>query len=100
MFEVDTANLEAQLPEIIAELLDGSGAVVIRQAFSPEEIKQARDLIMSYSAEVERESHFVGGSMDKVHLQRRVWNLLNKGEIFEAMVRKARGREDCGSVLG
>jgi len=86
MFEVDTERLDDQLEEIIDELLTGAGAVVIRQAFSPVQISEARELIMAYSADEERETHFVGGSLDKVHLQRRVWNLLNKGEVFEAMV--------------
>jgi ectoine hydroxylase-related dioxygenase (phytanoyl-CoA dioxygenase family) len=86
MLEVDQNTLDDQIEQIIDELLAGQGAVVIRQGFTADEIAEARELIMSYSADEERETHFVGGSMDKVHLQRRVWNLLNKGEIFETMV--------------
>ncbi len=87
MFEVDTNNLEDQMPDIIAELLTGAGAVVIRGAFTPDQIDQARAIIVAESdGEADRETHFHGGNEDKVHLQRRVWNLLNKGEIFEAMI--------------
>ena len=86
MFEVDVDALDEQMESIIDELLCGPGAVVIRGAFSPEEVTTARDLIMKYSADEDRETHFQGANEDQLHLQRRVWNLLNKGEIFEAMI--------------
>ncbi len=87
MFEVDIDRLDEQMPDIIAELLTGPGAVVIRKAFTDEQVAAARDYIITESdGEAERETHFHGANEDKVHLQRRVWNLLNKGEVFEAMV--------------
>jgi len=100
MFEVDVNQLDSQIEPIIDELLTGKGAVVIRRGFTPAEIAEARELIMEYSADEERETHFVGGSRDKVHLQRRVWNLLNKGEIFESMVQHPAVVAITGAFLG
>jgi ectoine hydroxylase-related dioxygenase (phytanoyl-CoA dioxygenase family) len=86
MFEVDITTLDEQMEHIIDELLTGPGAVVIRNAFDADQVAAARDLIMNYSGETEKETHFQGANADKLHLQRRVWNLLAKGEIFESMV--------------
>jgi len=87
LLEVDVEYLSTQLPDLIEELLTGQGAIAIRQAFSPADIAEARELIMFYSStEPDKETHFQGASTDKLHLQRRVWNLLNKGEVFERMV--------------
>ncbi|MFT7476261.1 MAG: ectoine hydroxylase-related dioxygenase (phytanoyl-CoA dioxygenase family) [Verrucomicrobiales bacterium] len=86
MFEVDITALDEQMEHIIDELLTGPGAVVIRNAFDADQVAAARDLIMSYSDETDKETHFQGANADKLHLQRRVWNLLAKGEIFESMV--------------
>lgn len=74
---------------ILNELIDGKGYVVLPQVFSPEEIKQARSLIMDYSErDAPKATHFQGANADKLHLQRRVWNLLNKGQIFVEMVQR------------
>lgn len=86
MFEVDTADLTNQLGDIIEELLNGGGAVVIRNAFDPAAVAVARKIIMEESTDAEKETHFQGANEDTIHLQRRVWNLLAKGKIFEDMV--------------
>ena len=86
MFEVDVTALDEQMEAIIDELLTGPGAVVIRNAYDADQVAAARDLIMDFSAETDKETHFQGANTDKLHLQRRVWNLLAKGEIFESMV--------------
>ena len=86
MFEVNCQELDNQLEDIIDELLTGAGAVVIRQAFDPAAVTNAREIIMEESAEVDKETHFQGANKDKMHLQRRVWNLLAKGKVFEDMV--------------
>ena len=86
MFEVNRQELDNQLEDIIDELLTGAGAVVIRQAFDPAAVANAREIIMEESAEVDKETHFQGANKDKMHLQRRVWNLLAKGKVFEDMV--------------
>lgn len=86
MFEVDCNRLESQLEDIIDELLTGAGAVVIRQAFDAAAVTNARDIIMEESADPDKETHFQGANKDRMHLQRRVWNLLAKGKVFEDMV--------------
>ena len=86
MFEVDVSSLDEQMEQIIDELLVGAGAVVIRGAFDEAAVSAARDLIMEYSKDQDKETHFQGANEDTIHLQRRVWNLLAKGEVFEDMV--------------
>lgn len=86
MFEVDTTKLSEQLEDIIEELLNGDGAVVIRNAFDQAAVADARAIIMDESKDEDRETHFQGANADTIHLQRRVWNLLAKGKIFEDMV--------------
>ena len=77
MFEVDVERLDQQIDAIIDELLTGPGAVVIRGAFSDQDVAEARELIMRFSAEIDKETHFQGANTDTLHLQRRVWNLLD-----------------------
>ena len=87
VLEIDQDRLAEQVPEAVDALLQGDGAVVIRGALSQREVTEARELIMQYSEEqADKITHFHGGHEDQVHLQRRVWNLLNKGEVFENMV--------------
>ncbi len=86
MFEVDTTKLSEQLEDIIEELLNGDGAVVIRNAFDQAAVADARAIIMDESKDEDKETHFQGANADTIHLQRRVWNLLAKGKIFEDMV--------------
>ncbi|BBM88824.1 hypothetical protein COTS27_00509 [Spirochaetota bacterium] len=69
------------------ELLKGSGYIYLRNAFSKEEITEARNLIHKHSeTSTEQVTHFHGKHQDKIHLQRRVWNLIEKGAIFAKMV--------------
>ncbi len=100
MLTVDVANLESQLPDIIEEFIDGAGAVLIKDAFTPDQVADARRLIMEYSAEEDKETHFQGANQDRMHLQRRVWNLLDKGEIFEAMVQHPDVVKIASAILG
>ena len=101
MLEVDVERLDAQLPELLAELATGRGAIVIRQAFADDEIAEARALVHHYSdTEDAKETHFQGANQDRLHLQRRVWNLLNKGEVFERMVQHPAVMTIIGRFLG
>lgn len=86
MLEVDTSALSDQLEDIIEELLNGAGAVVIRNAFDAAAVADARAIIMEESKDADKETHFQGANEDTIHLQRRVWNLLAKGKVFEDMV--------------
>ena len=83
-FEADTASPEV----IVDELLHGGGAVGISGLFSPEEIAEARAIIMAASEVApEKVTHFQGAAEEsgQLGLQRRVWNLLAKGEVFSRM---------------
>ncbi len=89
MFEVEVSRLDDDLEAIIDELLLGAGAVALRGAFSDDDVAEARELIMEHSRETDKETHFQGANADTIHLQRRVWNLLAKGEVFERMVQQS-----------
>ncbi|WP_299935084.1 phytanoyl-CoA dioxygenase family protein [uncultured Pelagimonas sp.] len=74
--------------DVVHELLHGGGAVAISGLFSPEEIADARAIIMEHSeAETPKVTHFQGSAEEtgQLKLQRRVWNLLAKGEVFSRM---------------
>lgn len=86
MFDVDVTTIDSQMEAIIDELLTGAGAVVIRNAYDEGTVREARELIMEFSKEQDKETHFQGANKDTMHLQRRVWNLLAKGKVFEDMV--------------
>ncbi len=99
--EVDTGNIDEQLPDLLVEMFNGSGAIIIKDAFGAEVIAEARDLIHQYTvSEDDKETHFLGASTDQVNLQRRVWNLLNKGEVFEQMVQHPLVMKIVGGFLG
>jgi len=100
MLEVKPEAIDDQLSSIIDELLTGEGAVIIRSAFDADLVAQARRLIHEYSADEAKETHFQGANKDKLHLQRRVWNLLNKGEVFETMVQHPTVAAIAGAFLG
>ncbi len=73
---------------IVDELLNGEGAVLISGLFSDAKIAEARRIIMEHSDQVaEKVTHFQGNAEadGKLNLQRRVWNLLAKGDVFADM---------------
>jgi ectoine hydroxylase-related dioxygenase (phytanoyl-CoA dioxygenase family) len=73
---------------IVEELLNGEGAVLLSGAFLPEQIAEARAIIMAHSEQAsEKVTHFQGAAEAEgtISLQRRVWNLLAKGEVFSDM---------------
>lgn len=83
-FSVKDVDAEA----IVEELLDGAGAVKFEGMFSPEDIAEARAAVMAHSErETPKVTHFQGAAEEEgnLHLQRRVWNLLAKGEVFARM---------------
>ena len=73
--------------EICEELLNGAGAVMLKGLFSDADIAEARRIIMKESAEADKVTHFQGKAEEEgtINLQRRVWNLLAKGEVFSRM---------------
>ncbi|WP_299372925.1 phytanoyl-CoA dioxygenase family protein [uncultured Tateyamaria sp.] len=83
-FTAETADPAA----ICEELMNGPGAVRITGLFSPDQIADARAIIMQHSDnEGDKVTHFQGAAMEdgKANLQRRVWNLLAKGPVFSEM---------------
>ena len=73
--------------EIADELLNGKGAVLLSGLFTDEQIADARRIIHHHSAEADTVTHFQGQAEQdgKLNLQRRVWNLLAKGDVFAEM---------------
>ena len=79
---------QADPATICAELLSGGGAVKITGLFSEDQISEARQIIIAESdAAAETVTHFQGAAMEEgtANLQRRVWNLLAKGDVFSEM---------------
>jgi ectoine hydroxylase-related dioxygenase (phytanoyl-CoA dioxygenase family) len=86
VFGIDQLDVQA----IVHELLEGVGAVTLRGLFSAEEIAQARAIVMRESdgdMAADKVTHFQGAAEQQgtINLQRRVWNLLAKGEVFSRM---------------
>ena len=86
----NTHHFNAQA--IADELLTGSGAVLIKQLFSNAQIRQARTAILTHSNQQSDKTatHFQGAAEknNTLHLQRRVWNLLVKGQVFIDMAQQ------------
>lgn len=83
-FTAKTADPDA----IIHELLNGDGAVRLTGLFTPDQIADARGIIMQHSEnDTQKATHFQGAAEadGKIALQRRVWNLLAKGDVFSDM---------------
>ncbi|MEL6207285.1 MAG: phytanoyl-CoA dioxygenase family protein [Pseudomonadota bacterium] len=83
-FAPDAAEPDA----VVHELLHGAGAVRIAGLFPAEDVAEARRIIMEHSeAAAEKVTHFQGAAEEDgtLSLQRRVWNLLAKGDVFSRM---------------
>ena len=88
-------------PDYINELTEGNGFFVLPQLFDAQQVKAARDIIVEHSnREASGVTHFQGGNEDKAKLQRRVWNLLNKGDVFADMVQHPQVVEIMKGFLG
>lgn len=80
-------DIDSQLGDLVSEFIEGSGAFLIPEAFTPEQVASAREIVMAESDQnADTATHFQGADPDKIALQRRVWNLLNKGTVFSEMV--------------
>ncbi len=82
-----TLTEESFSPEaVVAELLDGSGAVLLPGLFDDDQVERAREIVVAATDDAAiTGSHFNQSDEDEL-LQRRVWNLFSKGEIFCEMV--------------
>lgn len=72
---------------IVAELLHGKGAVLLNGLFTDDQIAEARRIIHAHSSQADTVTHFQGQAEEdgRLDLQRRVWNLLAKGDVFSDM---------------
>lgn len=94
-------DVAPRLPEILQELLNGFGAIVIEQAVSAPDVIDQRDRLIELSTnQDDKVTHFQGANVDELHLQRRVWNLLNKGQVFERMAQIPSVMSIAGAFLG
>lgn len=83
-YAMDTIDVDA----IVDDLLNGDGAVRLTGLFAPEDIAEARRIVMDHSnRDAGKVTHFQGAAAadGTIALQRRVWNLLAKGEVFARM---------------
>ncbi len=83
---IHAADLDVE--QTVRELFDGSGAVTVRGLFSAQDIADARAVVMRESeTSAPKVTHFQGaaGKAGTIDLQRRVWNLLAKGDVFSRM---------------
>jgi len=70
----------------VAELLDGGGAVRLPGLFTAEQVRAARDIVIRETDDREKTgSHFNRDEEDATR-QRRVWNLIARGQVFVEMV--------------
>jgi len=81
-------------------LLEGQGYFLFESVVDADEIATANNIINTHSADAGGATHFHGASGDKLDLQRRVWNLLNKGQIFVDMVQHPAVMEIFAKILG
>ena len=75
--------------DILNELLKGSGVVVIKDVYSPEDIEITRNINEFASTQEQKESRFnaeAEASEVKIHLQQRYGTYLVKRDILEKLI--------------
>lgn len=86
---MNSMQANAVTPDAVVEaLLRGPGALRIKGAFSLAQVAEARRIVMTHSEDrAQTVTHFQGQAAQeqRLHLQRRVWNLLAKGSVFSEM---------------
>ncbi|XP_065175135.1 uncharacterized protein Mb3657-like [Sycon ciliatum] len=86
---------------LVQELMCGKGYSVLPGLVSADDVQKAKSIIVEHSeSHSDKVTHFQGGQESRRLLQRRVWNLLNKGEVFERIVQLPRLMEAVGAFLG
>lgn len=81
----DFDHRDFDIDQVVTELMEGGGAIRFPGAFSAEEVAEARRIVVEFSdREAEKVTHFqeTDGDEELLGRQRRVWNLLNKGDVF------------------
>ena len=93
-------NLDNLAEEAVKALLNGPGYYLAESVFTADEVAAANHIINAHSDVAHAATHFHGEHADKIHLQRRVWNLLNKGQVFVDMVQHPLVMKVFGKILG
>ena len=93
-------NLDNLAEEAVEALLNGPGYYLAESVFTADEVAAANHIINAHSDVAQAATHFHGEHADKIHLQRRVWNLLNKGQVFVDMVQHPLVMKVFGKILG
>lgn len=87
--------------EFLKELTVGKGYIVLPQLIPKEQIAAANKIINhEIATQKNKVTHFQGANQEKAHLQKRVWNLLNKGEVFSKILLHQTILEYVESFLG
>ena len=73
MLTFESKNIDVN--QAINELIDGDGAVLIKNVYSKKQIDTSRDIINQISEK-----------KDKRKLEQRVWNLFSKGKVFSDLI--------------
>jgi ectoine hydroxylase-related dioxygenase (phytanoyl-CoA dioxygenase family) len=84
----------------IDDLMNGNGYHLFESVFNEGEVAEANRIINMHSDKAQAATHFHGEHADKIHLQRRVWNLLNKGQVFVDMVQHNAVMQVFSKILG
>ncbi|ASW01716.1 phytanoyl-CoA dioxygenase family protein [Paraburkholderia aromaticivorans] len=86
---MDRIEPDDATPAVVVEALTrGPGAICLRGLFSESQVAEARRVVMAHSEDrAQTVTHFQGQAAQeqRLHLQRRVWNLLAKGDVFSEM---------------
>lgn len=73
--------------KVVVEITEEKGFSILKGLFSPQDIEHAKETVLFLIAKQGlKATHFQGSEGARADLQARVWNLLNKGEIFEKLV--------------
>lgn len=89
------------LNDDVREITEGAGYIMFEQLFTEEDIVHARDVVHYYiKHDTQKATHFHGSDDSRPDLQARVWNLLNKGKIFEKMVQHPKVLKTVHCILG
>lgn len=71
---------------VVDELLDGGGAVRLPRLFNEAQVATAQDIILRETSDHKLTGSHFNQDDEDAKLQRRVWNLFAKGDVFTDMV--------------
>lgn len=82
-------NSQVDEQQVLSELIDGEGVVLVKNVYSQSQINEAREIVNKYAdTQEQKETHFnaEAATADKIHLQQRVWNLFGKAKVFSDLI--------------